>query len=91
MTPYENPKEVGKNDTYDFEEHEGIYKALEKLPERYRTPLTLKYLNDYSEQQIADVLSEKKSTIKSRLYEGRQKMKQQLIMAGYGEEYNERF
>ena len=91
LTAFEQTKEAGENDTYDFQEHEEIYRALKKLPERYRTPLTLKYLNDYSEQQIAEILSEKKSTIKSRLYEGRQKMKHLLTLAGYGEEYNERF
>ncbi len=81
--------ETGKKDIYDFQEHEEILKALAGLPEIYRIPVTLKYLNDYSEDQIAELLSQKKSTVKSRLYEGRQKMKKMLEQAGYGEKSDE--
>ncbi|MEX1307536.1 MAG: RNA polymerase sigma factor [Eubacteriales bacterium] len=81
--------EIGQKDTYDFQEHEEILEALARLPEIYRTPVILKYFNDYSEDQIAEVLSQKKSTVKSRLYEGRQKMKKMLEQAGYGEKSDE--
>ena len=81
--------EAGQRDVYAFEEYEQVYKAFVALPEIYRTPLTLRYLNDYSEKQIAEILSQKISTVKSRLYEGRQKMRKILVRAGYGDDDNE--
>lgn len=80
---------IGREDDYDFEKYQALYRALGALPEAYRTPLTLKYLNGYSEAAIADTLGLKKTTVKSRLYEGRQKMRQMLVRFGYGEDEDE--
>jgi len=72
-----NPGE-GEPDQYDFEEYEELRKAVRKLKEIYRIPLVLKYLNDFTESQIADILELNVNTVKSRLFKGRKKLKEVL-------------
>ena len=62
-----------------------LYSALQNLKDDLRIPLLLKYINDFSEAEIAETLDLKCSTVKSRLYEGRQKIKTVLEQKGYKE------
>lgn len=55
-----------------------LYDALQSLPDMYRIPLILKYLQDYSEKEIADTLELNVNTLKSRLLKGREKMRDRL-------------
>jgi RNA polymerase sigma factor (sigma-70 family) len=55
-----------------------IYEALQSLNDLYRIPLILKYLHDYSEREIADILELNVNTLKSRLLKGREKMRDLL-------------
>ena len=80
---------IGEKDEYAFEKYEGLYQALQDLPEIYRIPITLKYFYGYSEDTVAEILMLKKTTAKSRLHEGRQKLKQALLRLGYGGEDDE--
>ncbi len=48
-----------------------LLKRLETLPEKYRTLLRLKYLEDYSYQEIAEMLDLPVDLVRSRLFEGR--------------------
>ncbi|WP_337018818.1 RNA polymerase sigma factor [Oceanobacillus massiliensis] len=59
----------------DFEQLES---ALDLLGEHHRTVLVLKYLNGFSEQEIADILQLNINTVKSRLYKARQQLKAAL-------------
>lgn len=61
-----------------------IYEALQSLNDMYRIPLILKYLHDYSEKEIADMLEINVNTLKSRLHKGREKMKSSLGGEPYG-------
>lgn len=61
-----------------------IYDALQSLNDMYRIPLILKYLHDYSEKEIADMLELNVNTLKSRLHTGREKMKNSLGGEPYG-------
>ncbi|RXJ02428.1 RNA polymerase sigma factor [Anaerobacillus alkaliphilus] len=61
-----------------FEEYEDLYQAIQELEPHNRTPIVLKYLNGFKEQEIADILEENLNTIKSRLFKGRQKLKRFL-------------
>ncbi|MFS0723795.1 RNA polymerase sigma factor [Paenibacillus sp. 1P07SE] len=61
-----------------------IYEALQGLEDLYRIPLILKYLHDYSEKEIAEVLDVNVNTLKSRLFKGREKMRQRLGGDQYG-------
>lgn len=52
--------------------------CLQKLEGKYRLPIILCIFNELSYKQIADILGIKETTVKSRIYEGRQKLKQLL-------------
>ncbi|MDQ6420731.1 RNA polymerase sigma factor [Paenibacillus sp. LHD-117] len=61
-----------------------LYDALQSLNDMYRIPLILKYLHDYSEREIADMLELNVNTLKSRLHAGREKMRDRLGGEPYG-------
>ena len=67
-----------KKDDYHFEEYEELYAAIEALSDIYRIPIILKYLNDFTEKEIGEILSLNINTVKTRLYRGRQKLKKSL-------------
>ena len=54
---------------------------MQSLPESYRLPLVLKYLEDMSYQQISEQLDLPVSTIETRLFRGRKMLK--LALAPY--------
>lgn len=62
-------------DTYEFQEYEDLYAAISDLEDTVRIPIVLKYLKGFKEEEIADILSLNINTVKSRLYKGRQKLK----------------
>ncbi|TJY41577.1 RNA polymerase sigma factor [Cohnella pontilimi] len=63
-----------------------LYAALQSLDDLYRIPLILKYLHDYSEREIAEMLDVNVNTLKSRLLKGREKLKKGLGGEPYGTE-----
>ena len=70
-----NNKQFSKEDFYPFQEYEGLYKAIQNLDEINRVPIILKYLQDFSEKEVSEILDLNINTVKSRLYKGRQKLK----------------
>ncbi|MDD8017965.1 MAG: sigma-70 family RNA polymerase sigma factor [Bacteroidota bacterium] len=65
--------------TFDDENvREVIEKTLQKIPEKYRTPIVLKDIDGMSYDEIADVLECEIGTVKSRLSRGRAMLKEQL-------------
>lgn len=52
-------------------QHEGLKDALDRLPEKLRTPLLLMYLEGWSEREIASMLRMTPYAVKSRLRRGR--------------------
>lgn len=62
----------GKSDEYkDLD----LYKALDELDETYKTIIILRYFEDMKINDIADILYENPSTVKTRLYAGLKKLK----------------
>ena len=57
---------------------DAINSALQDLPENYRFPLILKYLEGMSYQEIANQLDLPVSTIETRLFRGRAMLKKAL-------------
>lgn len=55
-----------------------LYEAIQSLDEPFRIPLILKYLKGFSEKEIAAILDLNQNTVKSRLYKGRKRLKNQL-------------
>jgi RNA polymerase sigma-70 factor (ECF subfamily) len=60
-------------------ESEHVQEVLERLPEKYKTPLVLFFLEDMSYQEIADFLDIPVGTVMSRLNRGKQSMKKELL------------
>ncbi len=53
------------------EVQESVHKAIGELPENFRIPIVLRYLEDMSYQQISEAMNLPVSTIETRLYRGR--------------------
>lgn len=62
-------------------ENEGVdelFKAINQLDEQHRLPLLLKYISELTEAEIAETLNIPLTTVKSRLYVARQRLKGHL-------------
>lgn len=66
------------------EERKAIRKALEQIDDKFKIPLILLYGEEMSLENIAAVCKTPKGTIKSRLFKGRELLRQQLKKEGYG-------
>ncbi len=55
-----------------------LYLTVQKLPEHYRVPFVLHYVEGYSVKEIAGILNLSESTVKVRLYRARNLMKERL-------------
>lgn len=61
------------------EEHREVTEALASLDLLYRAPLVMREIEELSYRQIADALGCSEGTVKSRLFRGRQLLKQKLV------------
>jgi RNA polymerase sigma-70 factor (ECF subfamily) len=52
--------------------------ALQALPEEYRVVCTMYFLEDFSYQEIADMLGIPVGTVRSRLHRGRKMLQKRL-------------
>lgn len=57
---------------------DGLREALGMLPEKLRTPLLLKYMEGFSEREIAQALGMTQAAVKSRLHRGRKALRAQM-------------
>jgi RNA polymerase sigma-70 factor (ECF subfamily) len=55
-----------------------IYTAVDDLPETYRLLITLRHMDGYSYEEIANVTQMPLGTIKTRLFRARQRLRQTL-------------
>ena len=55
-----------------------LTEALQQLDDRYRVPLYLKYYEDYSASEIAEILDIPENTVYTNLSRGRDKLKEVL-------------
>lgn len=62
-------------------DQEEILQALDSLPEEYRSVSALYFIDDFSYQEIGDVLSVPVGTVRSRLHRGRKLLQQRLWRA----------
>ena len=74
----ESPSAQGLNHGEKVALREFVGKLLERAPEDDRLILTLKELEDYSVEEIADLLKLKTSTVKVRLHRARKRMVEDL-------------
>ncbi len=59
-----------------------VREELNCLPHAYRAPIVLRYYNDLSYQEIAEVLSLPEGTVKTRLHRGKAMLKQMIEKNG---------
>ncbi len=63
-------------------DRDAVWQALQRLPERQRAAVVLRYYEDLSEAQAADVLGVAVGTVKSLTSRGLQRLEQELAAAG---------
>ena len=61
-----------------------IKEAIDKLPEKYKTVFILKDIEEFTNQEIADILGISLPAVKSRLLRARLKVRE--LLASYGKE-----
>ena len=71
----------------DEYENFDLQRALDSLPDNYRSVVVLRYFEDLKIEEIAEVLNENINTIKTRLYKSLQVL--QIEMDGYEEVLHE--
>lgn len=67
---------------FDSPKHSEVFSAVMDLPKRYRLPIYLHYYEEYTTQEIADLLKIPKSTVCTQLKRGRDLLKQALAEEG---------
>ena len=61
-----------------------LYRAVSALPEKYRLPLLLRYMEGYSEKETAETLHISVAALKSRVFRARNRLKNMMIEEGDG-------
>ena len=67
-----------RDDYQQIDESIDLMQAILNLKEKYRAVLLLKYYEEFSVKEIADILSMKQSTVLSLLRRGRNQIRQYL-------------
>lgn len=62
----------------DKDDHYILYSAVMSLPYKYRIVVHLYYYEDYSVKEISTLISEKETTVQTRLMRARNKLKSML-------------
>jgi len=62
-----------------FDSISDLYDAIQSLDDAHRIPLILKYVKEFTEKEIAEILGLNQNTVKSRLFKGRKRLKDQLV------------
>ncbi|MBM4765408.1 RNA polymerase sigma factor SigW [Bacillus sp. B15-48] len=61
-----------------MELQETVQREITKLPEKYRTVIVLKYMEELSLNEISEILDLPLGTVKTRIHRGREALRQQL-------------
>lgn len=72
--------------TFESDESYELFEAVMKLPEKYRIVIHLFYYEDYSVQEIADILKITQTNVKVRLSRGRLSLRKTLKEAWSNDE-----
>lgn len=58
--------------------YRSLYEDILGLKNMYRIPIILKYIHGFTEKEIANILKLNQNTVKSRLYKGREKLRNNI-------------
>lgn len=75
---HESYEDYAASLTFEKPAHSDLFYAVMELPKRYRIPIYLYYYEEYSTQEIADILKVPKSTVCTQLKRGRELLKKSL-------------
>lgn len=64
--------------TFDNPVHSDLFYAVMELPPKYRLPIYLHYYEEYTTQEIADILKISKNTVCTQLKRGRELLRKSL-------------
>jgi RNA polymerase sigma-70 factor (ECF subfamily) len=70
--------ELPENELESLELQEAVQKEILKLPDKYRTVIVLKYIEELSLNEISEILDLPLGTVKTRIHRGRDALRQQL-------------
>lgn len=73
-------RSIGEDEEFASVEkqHQELKEAIAGLHEMYRVPIILKYLQGFTEREIAEVLNANQNTIKTRLKKGKELLRSAL-------------
>ncbi|WP_144394181.1 RNA polymerase sigma factor [Pleionea sediminis] len=74
----ENMEQKNPSDQLRYESQQLLTKALSELSPEHRAAVDLAYFQGYNYQEIAEITDSVESTIKTRIYYARQKLKQTI-------------
>lgn len=64
--------------SFDNPAHSELFYAVMELPKKYRLPIYLHYYEEYSTQEIAEILKEPKNKVCAQLRRGRELLRKSL-------------
>lgn len=76
--PQVSYEECMERETASSEMTSGVFLEVQKLKEIYRVPFVLHYIEGYQTKEIAEMLHTTEGNIKTRLYRGRNILKERL-------------
>lgn len=76
--PHRIVDEWRENNPPPFQLPVDIYEAIQSLKDLYRIPFILKYLNDFTVKEISEVLELNVNTVKTRIFQARNLIKQTI-------------
>lgn len=89
IIPWARARETGpEGEALDREARDEVQRLLRDLPEKYRAVLVLRYWQDLSCAEIADVLKLPEGTVKTQLHRARKALGQLLTNQEQREEHN---
>jgi RNA polymerase sigma-70 factor, ECF subfamily len=70
--------QLPEDEVENMELQETIQKEISKLPEKYRSVIVLKYIEELPLQEISEILDLPLGTVKTRVHRGREALRKQL-------------
>jgi len=81
FTPLRPDKSIQPEEYCEIQETQRLVReAIKQLPEKYRLPIVLRYLEEFTYQQIAEVMEVPVTTVETRLYRGKALLQKKLAI-----------
>ena len=81
-SPYASREPMNSDMESDVVERDRLWRLLTQLPAAERAALVLKYYEDLSDQQAADLLGCRASTVRANVARARTRLREQLVSEG---------